>query len=56
MFWFLVPVVVVVAIIAISVWIIAANVRRRGGEGTVKPGRTIYDRDEEKNSPETPPA
>lgn len=56
MFWFFVPLVIVVAIIAISFWIIAANARRRGGDGVRTPGQTVYDRDDQKESPNTPPA
>jgi hypothetical protein len=56
MFWFLVPVVIVVAIVVVSVWIIAANVRRRGGDGVRTPGQTIYERDEPRKPQNAPPA
>lgn len=56
MFWFIIPVIVVAVIVAIAVWVIAANVRRRGGDGVPEPGQTVYDADEQKKSPDAPPA
>ena len=56
MFWFFVPLVIVVAIIVAAVAIVTVSVMRRGGDGTPTPGRTLYDREEQNNSPKAPPA
>jgi len=56
MFWFFIPLLIVVALIVIIVWIVAADARRRGGDGVRTPGQTVYDRDEQKKSPDAPPA
>ena len=55
MFWFIVPLIIVVAIIAITVWIMAVAAKRKGGDGMRVPGRTVYD-ENEKKSPDAPPA
>ena len=56
MFWFFIPVLVIVAIIAICVAIYASKSRRDGGSGVREPGETVYDRDQQRKTPDAPPA
>jgi hypothetical protein len=54
MLWFWLPVLLI--LIMVCVWIAIAVVSRRGGDGVLEPGRTVYDREERKKSSDTPPA
>ncbi|HMJ89002.1 MAG TPA: hypothetical protein VK530_04265 [Candidatus Acidoferrum sp.] len=55
MSWFIVPVILLVLLIGTIAWIVAANARRRGNEGR-QSGEKIYDRNEQRKSPNAPPA
>jgi len=56
MFWFYIPLFIIVLIIAATVGIYAAVARRRGGSGGRVPGQTVYDAEEQRKSPDAPPA
>ena len=54
MLWFWLPVLLI--LIVVCTWIAVAVVSRRGGDGVLKEGRTVYDQDQQKKSFDTPPA
>jgi hypothetical protein len=54
MLWFWLPVLLI--LIVVCAWIAVAVINRRGGDGVLKQGRTGYDRDPQKKSPDSPPA
>jgi hypothetical protein len=55
MYWFIIPAIVLVLLIAIVSWIVASNARRRAEtQGTA--GETVYDSNNQRKSPDAPPA
>jgi hypothetical protein len=56
MFWFFVPIGLIALIIILSVAVYSMRVRDRGGSGERDGAQTVYDRDQQRKSPQAPPA
>jgi hypothetical protein len=55
MFWFIIPVIVLILLVAIISWIVASNARRRA-ESEGNAGETVYGSNNQRKSPDAPPA